>query len=308
MEMILITRSSRTPRRMHLGSLAFAGLVVLGVALAGTGLYSAYRLGAEAAPPGAAEAPAVVAERAMVQQRALVDRAIRDARHDLDALAARLGEMRAHIIRLDALGARLVDMAGLDPAEFEFGRLPARGGPERLVDEPEFQADLVAELEALAAELEDRHAKLRALEDVLIQSRLEERVRPAGRPVESGWISSYFGHRRDPINGRRAFHEGVDFAARRGTDVLAVAPGVVVDAGYRPGYGRMVEIRHGHGYSTRYAHNQENLVRIGDTVERGQPIARVGSSGRSTGTHVHFEVLKGSEPVDPMDYVRAAER
>ena len=128
---------------------------------------------------------------------------------------------------------------------------------------------------------------------------------PAGRPIPTGWLSSYFGNRTDPMTGRKAFHSGMDFAGRPGSDIIAVASGVVVWSGRRHGYGHMVEIDHGNGYTTIYAHNKRNLVRVGDRVRKGDVIALMGASGRATGTHVHFEVLRHGKPVNPLDYVRA---
>lgn len=135
---------------------------------------------------------------------------------------------------------------------------------------------------------------------------LEQTVLPAGRPLKNGWISSYYGMRTDPFTGRRAMHHGTDFAGKEGSEILSVAAGVVTYSGERYGYGHMVEISHGNGYITRYGHNRENLVKAGDVVEKGQAIALLGSTGRSTGPHVHFEVLKNGRGVDPSSYIRAA--
>ena len=151
--------------------------------------------------------------------------------------------------------------------------------------------------------LDFRTAQFSALEYVLLGRQLSAEIRPSGKPVMSGYISSYFGERMDPFNGEEAFHKGLDFASEAGTDVLAVAQGVVTWAGPREGYGVLVEVNHGNGYVTRYAHNSRVLVAAGDTVERGQTIAVVGSTGRSTGPHVHFEVLKDGRQIDPMAFI-----
>ncbi|UCE89604.1 MAG: M23 family metallopeptidase, partial [Pseudomonadota bacterium] len=135
---------------------------------------------------------------------------------------------------------------------------------------------------------------------------LQAEVMPAGRPVKRGWLSSYFGKRTDPFTGRRVHHAGVDFAGKLGSDVVAVAAGVVTYSGKRYGYGNLVEIDHGNGYSTRYGHNRENLVKVGDTLKKGHLIAKMGSSGRSTGPHVHFEVLLNGRAVNPKKYVHAS--
>jgi len=132
---------------------------------------------------------------------------------------------------------------------------------------------------------------------------LRDEVHPEGRPVHSGYISSMFGNRTDPFTGRAAFHKGVDFAGREGSEVVAVASGVVIWSGDRYGYGQMVEINHGNGYVTRYAHNSDNLVAVGDTVKRGEVIAVMGSTGRATGPNLHFEVLHNGRVVNPLSYV-----
>ncbi len=223
----------------------------------------------------------------------------------LDALASRVGLMNAHVIRLDALGRRLTQMAGLDKGgEFDFEHSPAQGGPEGLIDGAAARApELVNMLDDLAHQIQDRERQLGVLENLIAARNLRRQIVPDGRPVLQGWISSYFGSRADPFDGRTAFHKGVDFAAPEGSQVVAVASGVVTWSRDRFGYGRCVEINHGNGLVTRYGHNQKLLVAVGDTIQKGQPIALIGSTGRSTGPHLHFEVLKGGRAVDPMSFV-----
>jgi murein DD-endopeptidase MepM/ murein hydrolase activator NlpD len=222
----------------------------------------------------------------------------------LDALASRVGLMNAHVIRLDALGKRLTDMANLNKGEFNFERAPAQGGPEGLLDGVAARApDLVNMLDDLMRQIQDRERQLAVLENLIATRNLNRKIVPNGRPVNQGWISSYFGGRADPFDGRAAFHKGVDFAAPEGSDVVAVASGIVTWSRDRFGYGKVVEINHGNGLVTRYAHNQKNLVNVGDTVEKGQTIALIGSTGRSTGPHLHFEVLKGGRQVNPMSFI-----
>jgi len=163
--------------------------------------------------------------------------------------------------------------------------------------------DLSAMIDQFDRSLDFRTAQFSALESVLLGRQLSAEVRPNGRPVMGGYISSYFGERMDPFNGEEAFHKGLDFAGDRGSDVLAVAQGVVTWAGPREGYGVLVEVTHGNGYVTRYAHNSRALVATGDTVQRGQAVAVVGSTGRSTGPHVHFEVLRNGRQIDPMAFI-----
>ena len=220
----------------------------------------------------------------------------------VDAMAMRLGEMNAHVIRLDALGKRLTEMADIDSREFDFDRDPPAGGPEG--DEVSAQVpDLSNMLAQLEQRVELRDSQLAALESVILARELKKEIHPEGRPVTRGFISSYFGERADPFDGREAFHKGVDFAGALGSNVVAVAAGVVTWAGERSGFGKLIEINHGDGYVTRYAHNESMLVSVGQTVTRGEPIALMGSSGRSTGPHVHFEVLRNGRQVDPLSYI-----
>jgi murein DD-endopeptidase MepM/ murein hydrolase activator NlpD len=158
-------------------------------------------------------------------------------------------------------------------------------------------------IDDLSRRIDSRSAQFASLENVILGRQLSAQIKPTGRPVREGYISSYFGERMDPFNGEQAMHKGVDFATDAGADVLAVASGIVTWSGPREGYGNLIEINHGNGYSTRYGHNAETLVTVGDTVQRGQAVAVVGSSGRSTGPHVHFEVLRDGTQIDPMAYV-----
>lgn len=238
-------------------------------------------------------------------QRAQVLATRRELQERLDALAGRVGQMSAHVIRLDALGRRLTEMANLDKGEFDFEREPAVGGPEGLVEGAVAAApELTAMLDDLTNQIKDRERQLSVLESLISTRNLSRQIVPGGRPVTQGWISSYFGHRADPFTGRSAFHRGLDFAGPAGAEVVAVASGVVTYSKERFGYGKCVEINHGNGYVTRYAHNQRVLVALGDTVQKGHPIALIGSTGRSTGPHLHFEVLKQGRAVDPMSFVR----
>jgi murein DD-endopeptidase MepM/ murein hydrolase activator NlpD len=234
-------------------------------------------------------------------QRELIGETRFNARADLDALAARLGEVQAHAMRLNALGQKLVTIAKLDSGEFNFEESPGIGGP----DEPGMQElDFGSEIDAVIRALEDREQQLRVLEDVLMSSHMQEEVFPEGRPIQRGWISSYYGTRTNPFTGKLQFHKGMDFAGKEGTDVLAVAGGVVTWSGKRYGYGNLVEINHGNGYVTRYGHNKEHLVDVGTTVKKGQVIAKMGSTGRSTGPHVHFEVIKNGRQINPQKFVQ----
>jgi murein DD-endopeptidase MepM/ murein hydrolase activator NlpD len=241
----------------------------------------------------------------LTQQQAMVATTRRTLQQNLDALALRIGRLNAHIVRLDALGARLTQMAGLKDGEFDFTSAPSLGGPEEplAVGEGTQIGGVVSAIDVLDEQLADRSRQLSVLEDLMLNRKLRDEVRPEGRPVTSGYVSSQFGNRTDPFTGRRAFHRGVDFAGREGAEVVAVASGVVIWSGERYGYGQLVEINHGNGYVTRYAHNVDNLVAVGDTVRRGQVIARMGDTGRATGPNLHFEVLLNDKPVNPLTYV-----
>jgi murein DD-endopeptidase MepM/ murein hydrolase activator NlpD len=226
------------------------------------------------------------------------------AQINLDALALRIGQMQAQLLRLNAVGERLVQQAGLDVDEFDFNAIPAVGGPHDIAGVQSTRVpDFLNMLDELDSEMGDREQKLSVLETLLMDRSLLERVMPSGRPVTSGWLSSKFGKRADPITGKHEYHKGVDFATEAGADVISVGDGIVTWSGKRSGYGNLVEISHGNGYSTRYGHNRKLLVGIGDTVKKGQLIAEVGSTGRSTGPHVHFEVLHNGQAVNPAKYV-----
>ena len=242
------------------------------------------------------------------QQRAQLAQTRELVENNTGALARRLAQLHAHVMRLDAAGARLTEIAGLDKGEFNFTQAPPVGGPETatVASQPVAVDEILSSLDAFEKQLADRERQMRVLEDLLLASRLQKEVRPSGWPVENGWISSLFGMRVDPFTGLRAFHAGVDFAARQGSNVQSVAAGIVSDVGDRFGYGLLVEINHGNGYVTRYGHNAAALVAVGDRVRKGQAVALVGDSGRSTGPHVHFEVLLNGRSVNPHQYVQAA--
>lgn len=242
---------------------------------------------------------------AVQQQQAELEQVRSSARADLDALTLRIGQMQGEVLRLNALGERLVSQGDLDKAEFDFDAPPAMGGPHEAeaAGKSAGIGDVMAMLDGLDAELADREQKLSVLEALLMNRSLTERVMPSGRPIEEGWLSSRYGKRNDPFTGKQEFHKGLDFAGKEGSEVVAVGDGVVSWVGKRSGYGNMVEVTHGNGYVTRYGHNEKNLVKTGDTVKKGQQIALMGSTGRSTGPHVHFEVLRNGKTVNPAGYI-----
>lgn len=304
MDIILVRKGAR-PRQVNLGHPLAAAAAVLGVVAV---LSSTFALGyavAERFGSGHPDEQFAELRGQLVQQRADLDSVQRQAHDDLNALAVRLGQLDAQVIRLDALGDRLTRMAGLTKGEFDFGAPVAAGGPEVLAGDGSVPPlDFVRSVDVLAEQLADREKQLAVLENILMSKNLLQQVRPSGRPVREGYLSSYFGIRSDPFTGHRAAHYGVDFAGDIGDDIMATASGVVTYSGPRLGYGLLVEVNHGDGIVTRYAHLSESLVAPGDVVKKAQVIARMGSSGRSTGPHVHFEVLREGKLVNPLSYVQ----
>lgn len=307
MSIILLPNGSKGSVRSISRRRAAAALMVLGLGLPAVALLIGYNLGAQNS--GAKNELFTSGLRAELSvQREDIEAARQNAQENINALTTRLAELQSRVVRLDALGERLTEMASLDKGEFNFENAPAVGGPNdsSVVVGEAVAGDLLASFDALNRQLEDREQQLGVLESLLMTRNLQSEVHPDGFPAEKGWLSSFFGVRSDPFTGRLAHHDGVDIAGKLGSNVLAVAAGVVVWSGDRFGYGNLVEINHGNGYVTRYGHNQKNLVKAGDTVKKGQVLALMGSSGRSTGPHVHFEVIRDGRVVDPVKYVRAA--
>jgi murein DD-endopeptidase MepM/ murein hydrolase activator NlpD len=241
--------------------------------------------------------------RTASQEMALA--ATRDgAQREVNALAARLAELQAQANRLIALGERLTQAAQLDDGEFDFDKPVGVGGVGRVRDMP--ARELRDGLDQLDAQFDTAGGQLSVLESLLFTRRLDQAATPSRMPIAHTWITSGFGGRADPFGGGAAFHKGIDFHASLGDPVLAVANGVVSYAGDRSGYGNVVEIDHGNGYVTRYAHNSRLLVRVGELVHQGEQIARAGSTGRSTGAHVHFEVWQDGRVVDPRRFLGTA--
>jgi murein DD-endopeptidase MepM/ murein hydrolase activator NlpD len=248
-------------------------------------------------------------EAALTEQQAQVKQISEQAQSQIAALTLRMAELQARLVRLDALGEHLTAVANLDEGEFDFSQAPALGGPESgPMGDPYAQPDFISLIDQLSQQIDSREQQLAMLDELLVKRKLQDDIFIAGRPVRSGWMSSRFGRRTDPFSGRVAYHSGVDFAAKEGTEIIAVGAGVVTTSADRQSYGYMVEINHGGGLVTRYAHNKKNLVNVGDVVKKGQVIALVGSTGRSTGPHVHFEVHKNGRAVDPATYIHRASR
>jgi len=309
MNIILLAKQMQRPVKIHL-TRSRAIVLVAAVLLAPLSLasYLGFYFGnqyaqKEIALPSSEEA-LVSADQAGVETGEP-----RQVRENINALTARLGALQAQVIRLNALGKRLVDMAGLQKGEFDFGSPPPQGGPEQpnvLAETSLPLPSLTQSVDQLNQQLDDRQEQLTVLETMFRHRNLLDEVLPKGRPVSDGWISSYFGYRTDPFNGRREWHPGVDIAGELGEPVVAVAAGIVTYAGKHGGYGNLVQINHGNGFVTRYGHNSKVLVKVGETVSKGQEIALMGSTGRSTGPHCHFEVWRSGRVVNPIKYLSAA--
>lgn len=304
MKLIVFTRYGHS-RHVNLGHpLVWGGLTLLSLCSC-AGLFTAgYFTAAHFAAVREAADPVRVELKAQAEEIARTKRA---AQADVDALSGKVAELQAHIMRLDAMGAQLTTMAGLKRGEFNFGAAPAEGGPEIPGPVQHTQMpDFLTALDQLSAEVQDREQKLGVLENLFLNRNVQLAAQPTGPPVTGGYVSSLYGMRIDPFTGDVSMHSGMDFAGSEGEAVEAVAAGVVTWAGDRSGYGNMVEIDHGNGYATRYGHNETILVHVGEIVKKGQEIALMGSTGRSTGPHVHFEVLYNGVAVDPAKFVKAA--
>jgi murein DD-endopeptidase MepM/ murein hydrolase activator NlpD len=223
----------------------------------------------------------------------------------MTALTIKLAELQSHVLRLNALGDRLADEANIPDKEFNFQQLPPSGGPmlNAVQSNKTSMTELLLKVSELESQLSFEEKQLEMLESVTLGHHIENNSYLSGKPITKGWLSSYFGIRKDPFNGRPAMHKGIDFAGKEDAGIVATASGVVSWSGERYGYGNLIEINHGKGLKTRYGHNKKLLVVVGDVVAKGQVIARMGSSGRSTGPHVHYEILKNNRQIDPIKYV-----
>jgi murein DD-endopeptidase MepM/ murein hydrolase activator NlpD len=304
MKVILISRKHGGSRSIELSrwSRALLSFCCLGLPL---GLAaSGYHLGQENAAQAARGEALDALQNELSQPSSGLAELKQLTAQQAQAMTINLAGLEARMTRLDALGQHLTSMADLEDGEFDFSQPPALGGPLTGGVEVELNpVDINAELDRFEAHLEDREQQLDILESLLTNRKLGEERSLSGRPVKKGYMSSNYGWRADPISGKRAMHNGLDFAGKSGSAVVVVASGVVTWTGRESGYGNLVEVSHGDDYVTRYAHNQENLVAPGDIVRKGDTIALMGSSGRATGSHVHYEVFKNGRSVDPSSYV-----
>jgi murein DD-endopeptidase MepM/ murein hydrolase activator NlpD len=306
MQIILVSRARKLPKTLDLADrrlrwklLSVVSVAILGCMSAGMALAMLV-----ASPRDRALVEIHDLQKQIRQQNTELTGVRQDAQRDLDALAVKLGQLQAQSTRLYALGQRLAEVRKLDDGEFNFDQQPAVGGVEDVGGAAyALPPALDSSINQLASQFDTQQAQLSALQSLLLDAKIESNLKPTGMPVP-GYISSYFGVRPDPFDGHSARHTGIDIATPFGTPVHAVAEGMVTFAGVRRGYGNVVEIDHGNGYMTRYAHNSKLDVHPGQHVQVSDVIAQAGSTGRSTGSHVHFEVWYNGRVVNPLAFVR----
>jgi len=223
----------------------------------------------------------------------------------LTALTMKLAELQSQVLRLNALGDRLASEASIPENEFNFQQLPPAGGPmlQSQTSQEKSMEEILLEISILEESIRHEENQLITLESLTLGHHIENSSYLSGRPITKGWLSSYYGVRKDPFSGKPAVHKGLDFAGKEDAAIVSTASGVVTWASDRYGYGQLIEINHGKGLKTRYGHNKKILVKVGEVVSKGQVIARMGSTGRSTGPHVHYEILRNNAQIDPIKFV-----
>ena len=298
MKFSLWRRYAMRPLMLRLTPATIATFVATLGLLSGTGAAIGYAAASKSNTPQAA----------VVNASQTTPQAV-NPQQQLQVVNTRVAEMEAQLLRLDALTQHVAESARLPVKEFSIERdsKGAKGGP--LLDEVLVLGDdnIDIRLQELSRLIEEKESQLRALDKVLVNQRSQiGQSYLANLPVRHGAITSTFGYRSDPFTGRVAFHAGMDFSGAQGTDIYAVASGIVTFSGIKSGYGNVIELTHGDGYVTRYAHAQRLVAKVGDLVAKDQVIAYMGSTGRSTGTHLHYEVLANGKQIDPMTYVGLA--
>ena len=246
---------------------------------------------------------ASLGEQLEVAQSELVETQ-QNVNNQLGVMASRVAELQARLARMELAARHIADEQPKVAAMLDFDAPLPVGGPGVVADVA--IGDVQQQLELLDARLQNRERQLAVLQNLVVGNDVAARMAPAGRPIVEGWLSSPFGNRKDPFTGKQTWHAGIDFAGAEGGDIIAVADGVVSFSGRRHGYGLLVEIQHADGLATRYAHNRENLVSVGDQVVAGEIIVRMGSTGRSTGPHVHFELLQDGKKINPWKVIARA--
>ncbi len=302
MDIILVSGKLAKARTITLGVPQFAmlGVAALGAVLAVSAAlnFAVIRYAVDLKLP-------VVHQFVLALQQEQHDRTQSYLHDNLNAMAVRLGQMQAQLLRLDTLGERLAKLAGFKPQELMFGELPGRGGAASAIASQDLSmGEFTRQLDQLTRLVDDRGDKLGVLESLFTLDSAKKKLLPTMLPVNGGWHSSNYGWRIDPFSGQRTFHEGIDFIAEEGTPILAAAGGVVIFSGFHPQYGNMIEIDHGNDLVTRYAHASRRMANVGDVIQRGATIAEVGRTGRATGTHLHFEVRSRGAPQNPAQFLR----
>ena len=297
MQLIIISPNKTKHQHWHLSPMHIVSLIGLALLIITALSYTAYHffISSNQSNP----VIQVVEKKVIVESESLTDQ--QEQMHAY--YAKQLGSLQAEAIRLKALTTKIADMAGIDIAEQGFTDEPALGGiteTGRTIQ----PVELENYFEQLQSNFDQQQTGLDQIQDYLIQEDNIMSAIPKGNPVKKGWVSSYYGYRIDPFTGKKAFHKGIDIAGKEGTEVRSVADGIVTWQGNRGGYGKTIEIDHGNGYQTRYAHNKKLVVELGDKIERGQAIALMGSTGRSTGPHVHFEVLRDGKTINPANFLK----
>ena len=281
----------------HLVGTAFAAMLVLCAATAGL-YWLTLRYAADLRIP-------VLQQLVLSANEAEAERGRTFVQQNLNAMAVKLGEMQAQLTRLDALGERLSSLAGFRPQEFRFSEAPGLGGAAPTLMPPQnlSLAEFSDKLSSLSRNVESRNDMMGVLESQLFEQAVKKKMIPTMMPVKAPYNASAYGRRVDPFTGQWAMHEGIDFLADSGSPIAAAAAGVVVFAGFHPQYGYMVDIDHGNDLVTRYAHQSKLYVKEGDVVQRGRKLGEVGSTGRSTGPHLHFEVRYRGAAQNPAKFL-----
>lgn len=311
MNIILVGKHHGKSRAVSINAPAAVGLVFIITALLVLAGWSGYQVALGQVEPVVPKESELVAEwrSKLTDQKEELAQLEQNVQQQVDALTLRLGEMQGRLLRLDALGQRFVESGLVASDEFDFDQPAAVGGPEDSLEGDSYTApELTDMIDQLAKRIEDREQQLRMLDMVTSRQKLEKELYVQGRPITWGWLSSKYGYRSDPFTGKRTWHAGVDLAGKDGSDIISVAGGVVTYADERYGYGNLVEVDHGDGLLTRYAHAKTIKVKVGDVVQKGQVLALMGSTGRSTGPHVHFEVIRNGKSENPETYIKRASR
>lgn len=295
MQLIIISPKNTTHQHWHLSPARLKLMAVLVLTVIISFSYSAYKL-FDVTPEPTSLLNVITPVATKIDD---VGKVQREAYY-----AKRIGTLQAEAIRLKVLTTKLASMSGLDLTSAELDNAPGQGGLVLQDGEAVTGEDFESYFSQLEGSFGNQSFELKQLQDYLITRSNIKSAIPSGRPIKDGWLSSYYGNRIDPFNGKKVFHHGLDFAGKAGSEVVAVADGIVSWQGSRGGYGEMIDIDHGNGYQTRYAHNKKLVVKLGDRIKKGQAIALMGSTGRSTGPHVHFEVLRDGKAVNPYNFIK----